>query len=390
MVAFQATQLEYELTLVNREGSPKTLARGAVDRPAWTSIAPRNRPPRMPMGRQPTSDFESIVDSPLFARGNIEQAREKVPRGIPAILGGAEYLVPPSSSGRLELANALASSGNSLTSRVIVNRVWYWMVGRGLVASVDNFGTSGSRPSHPELLDYLAQRFIQEGWSIKKLVREIALSHVYRLSTTYDSQNFAIDSDNEYLWRRMPRRLEAEEIRDAILSASGKLESEPPTASLIGRAGEGPIGGDRMMALSEDQIAKHHHYARSIYLPIARNVQPDVLSVFDLPDASAPDGLRESTNVPSQALFMLNSDFVREQSRSLAALIVKAFPGGRSLDRLDERLELAFMRTINRFPSRSEREFAVKLLQGNSTQVLESWTGLVQGLFSTAEFRSVD
>ena len=157
----------------------------------------------------------------------------------------------------MELADGLASADNPLTARVIVNRVWLWMFGRGLVETVDNFGNSGATPSHPELLDFLAERFVREGWSIKRLVREIALSHTYRLASTYDEASFTADPENRWLWRHTSRRLEAEEIRDAMLTVAGRLDLQPPVGSLIGHGNDGLIGGGpQVAAISELQITE--------------------------------------------------------------------------------------------------------------------------------------
>ncbi len=174
-----------------------------MDRPSrwrWellTNRLPRRRgvgqvAPRGPGGgqggRQASSGFEQLGDSPFFVRGNIENAGDPVKRGVPTIISPAPVVVSASTSGRLELAESLIAADNRLVSRVIVNRVWHWLFGRGLVASVDNFGTTGGTPSHPELLDTLAVRFQRDGWSIKRLVREIATSHTYRLAATYDER----------------------------------------------------------------------------------------------------------------------------------------------------------------------------------------------------------
>jgi hypothetical protein len=386
----QATQLESELKLVNEGGSPKYLAMAVVDLP--TSAPPSNFPRQRPgaEGRRIPKEFVKIADSPFFLRGNINDPADAIPRGIPTIVGPSSKSISPKVSGRLELANALASPKNTLTARVIVNRVWSWMFGQGLVESVDNFGTTGATPSNPELLDFLATRFMKEGWSIKKLIREVALSHVYRLDSRMDETNFAIDPENKLGWRHSPRRLEAEEIRDAIMSVSGSLDLKPEVGSMIGRAGEGPIGGERMMALSEAQIATANYNFRSIYLPFARNVQPEILTAFDLPDASTTDGNRDSTNVPSQALFMLNSDFIDQQARLTAEQILKNHPGSKTLERSDSRVTEAFYRVLNRAPTSNDLKCSKAFLSTRTTPAVESYTGLVRSLLATAEFRILD
>lgn len=339
--------------------------------------------------RNRSSGFEQIGDSPLFLRGNIENVGDRVLRGIPALLGSGKDIQIQKGSGRLELAESLVSDQNTLTARVIVNRVWYWMFGRGLVASVDNFGTTGAKPSHPELLDYLAARFVRNGWSIKELIRDIARSRVYRLSSSNHPDCFAADPDNAMLWRHNSRRLEAEEIRDAILAASGQLDLHPNDGSMIGRAGDGPIGGLRFQAVTLDQISNANDNFRSIYLPATRSVEPDVLAVFDPADSSTTDGSRDATNVPAQALFMLNSEFVTTQSQALAKLTLRTHPGSNSLSSFSARLRFVFQRVLNREPTGPETDAARNLVRrlGDSR---DAWTSVVRGLFGTAECRYVD
>ena len=428
----QISQLEFELSVINDDGSARPLTMGVSDRPATATPTrgpggrqrpePGQRPgpgqqrgagqrpgpgqQNGPMqggpmqggpsmqggqrnGRNQSSGFELIADSPLFLRGSIENVGEPVPRGIPGLLGSGSDIRIRTGSGRLELAEALVSGNNTLTSRVIVNRVWHWLFGRGLVESVDNFGTTGSLPSHPELLDHLATRFVRNGWSIKDLIREITLSRVYRLSSSNDAACFAADPDNAMLWRHSSRRLEAEEIRDGMLAASGQLDLRPEAGSMIGRAGDGPIGGLRFQAVTLDEIAGASHQFRSIYLPATRSVLPGVLSYFDLPDTSATDGARESTNVPSQALFMLNSDFVAQQSQALADVVLRKYPGRTSLASFAERFEFVFRRVLNREPTEVE-VLAGKNLVRNFDNSRSAWTSVVRGLFGSAEFRYVD
>ena len=389
----QASQLEFELSVVNEDGSAKPLTMGVGERPATAPLV--RGPGGRPMGRGQqmrrvqSSGFESIGDSPLFLRGDIANVSETIPRGIPALLGSGKEIQIRNGSGRLELANALVATDNALTSRVIVNRVWHWLFGRGIVESVDNFGTTGATPSHPELLDYLATRFVRNGWSIKALIRDITLSRVYRLSSAYDATCFAADPDNAMLWRHSPRRLETEELRDAILIASGQLDLHPQPASLIGRAGDGPIGGLRFQAVTEEQIASASHNFRSIYLPATRSVQPAVLADFDPANTSATFGAREATNVPSQALFLLNSDFVAEQSQALAGVVLKEFPGRSSVDAFPERIGFVFRRVLNRAPTAAESH-AARILVSKLDTPRAAWTSVVRGLFASAEFRFAD
>ncbi|MFK8114095.1 MAG: PSD1 and planctomycete cytochrome C domain-containing protein [Rubripirellula sp.] len=373
-----------------QRGPGQQRQRGPSARPGESMMAGGNQPTGAQRnGRNRSSGFEQIGDSPLFLRGSIDNVGAPIPRGIPALLGSGTDIQIRRGSGRLELADALVSDRNTLTARVIVNRVWHWLFGRGLVESVDNFGTSGAQPSHPELLDYLAANFVRDGWSIKRLIREITLSRVYRMSSQYDAGNFAADPDNAMLWRHNSRRLEAEEVRDAILAASGQIDFKPGSGSMIGKAGDGPIGGLRFQAVTLEQISQANDRHRSIYLPATRSVEPSVLAVFDPADSSGTDGERDATNVPSQALFMLNSDFVAEQCKALADLAIHNYPGRSTLSQFQSRLEFVFIRVLNRKPTDSEATAARKLL----TQMDASsspWTSLVRGVFGSAEFRFVD
>lgn len=457
-ISTQVSQLEFELSVVNEDGSAKALTMGVADRPvtATQTRGPGTRPtvgagqggsqmspsqqgrrgpqrgfgspmrrgqqqvggqrpspgqrmrPRgsgrpeqqqMQSGQQATgmqqnrrnrsSGFEQIGDSPLFLRGSIDNVGDPVPRGIPGLLGSGRNIQIQKGSGRLELADSLVSNQNTLTARVIVNRVWHWLFGRGLVASVDNFGTTGAKPSHPELLDFLVARFIRNGWSIKDLVRDITHSRVYRLSSSHDADCFNIDPDNVMLWRHTSRRLEAEEVRDAILAASGQLDLHPADGSMIGRAGDGPIGGLRFQAVTLDQIANANDNSRSIYLPATRSVEPNVLAVFDPADSSTTDGSREATNVPAQALFMLNSDFVARQSQILADLTLQKHAGNNSMSVFPARLGFVFQRVLNREPMKAESD-AARILVRKSGDSRAAWTSIARGLIGSAEFRFVD
>src|SRR5262249_10896487 len=161
-------------------------------------------------------------------RGEVEKPGETVPRGLLQVLARQPVAIPPDRSGRLELAEWLASRDNPLTARVFVNRVWLHLFGRGLVPTPDNFGAGGLPPSDPALLDELAASFMEDGWSVKKLIRRLVLSRAYQLGGRHDEANFKADPDNSLVWRMSPRRLEAEALRDALLAVSGELVRTPP------------------------------------------------------------------------------------------------------------------------------------------------------------------
>lgn len=208
--------------------------------------------------------------------------------------------VNPLQSGRLELADWLVNPKNPLTARVIVNRIWQHLFGRGIISTVDNFGITGDTPSHPELLDYLANRFIREGWSLKKLVHAMVLTRAYQLGCNASETHRIADPANGLVWRHSPRRMDAEEIRDAVLSASGHLDLNRPAASpaknlpMVEMRDNGP----EARTINEEADKSMH---RSVYLPLLRTVIPRSLEAFDPVDQSLVTGSRDATTVPGQA-----------------------------------------------------------------------------------------
>ena len=336
-----------------------------------------------------TLDANQIVDAPLLARGEVNRPGKSVPRGFPrAIDVGDTLSVPKNQSGRLQLAQWLTTTEQPLTSRVFVNRVWHHLFGSGLVATVDNFGTTGEQPSHPELLDTLAVQFVERGWSLKQLIRQLVLSRTYRQASTYKADAFLHDPDNRLLWRMPKRRLEAEAIRDAMLVVSGELDCSRPDGSLVATViGDRPIsliGLDKNLPTDLDGSAH-----RSVYLPVIRDRLPDVLELFDFAEPSLVTGVRDSTNVPVQALYLMNSPFVQQRSAELASRLI------RELESEEARIRLAFQLCFNREPDSNELQRATMFLQqipvdvdtASKSSLLESFC---QALLSTAEFRNID
>jgi hypothetical protein len=316
--------------------------------------------------------------------------------------------IPKDTSGRRELAEWMCSEQNPLTARVFANRAWHWLTGQGIVNTPDNFGTTGAKPSNPQLLDYLATRFTEGGWSVKKLVREIVTSRAYAMSSAHNDAGFAADPQNTQLWRMNERRLDAECIRDAMLSASGQLDPEAPIGSMVAKAGDGPIGGPRFRGLSEAAIVNSSASlnVRSVYLPIARDVLPEALSVFDFPEPSLVTGARETTNVPSQALYLLNSGPVAESARKLAERVLAAFPGGPNgsvAAELPSRVHFAYWNVFSRPATEAEQRAAFDFFgkfpgawKNGDTRVIAThdnaatvaaWSSFCRALFASAEFR---
>ena len=385
-------QLQHELEDYDADGNPKPQAIGVLDYPAVAEPRPRTLPRNFDDAfarfRARPLDFSAVGDSPLFVRGDAAKPADKVPRGFLSVLGATEPAhIASGESGRRELADWLVSPGNPLTARVYVNRVWHWLFGRGLVESVNNFGTARAAPTNAALLDYLARRFQEEGWSTKKLVREIVLSRAYQLSSTYDDKSFTADPENTLVWRHSPRRLEAEAIRDGMLAVSGELQLEPPVGSAVAIAGDGALGGRQIPSMRQpfnDELfigAKGNY--RSVYLPVVRNALPDALAAFDLAEPNTVGGNRDATNVPGQALYLLNNEFVTDQSQHFAERLLALPPQ----ERIPQAFELAFSRP----PSAPEEAAARALFDGYPTSdERAAWTSFCRALFGCAEFRILD
>lgn len=334
-----------------------------------------------------TQDVEKIRDWPIQIRGDSKNNGEVVPRGFLSCVDlPADDPIPTNESGRRQLADWITHTDHPLTSRVLVNRVWQHLFGRGLVESTNNFGTSGTLPTHPQLLDYLAHRFVHHHhWSVKSLVKDIVLSRTYQMSSAANDVGWEQDPANQLLWRANRRRLEAEAIRDAMLAVSGQLDHEPPKGSLVQQIGEGEVGRNIKTAPLE---APFPH--RSVYLPIIRGLLPEILKVFDFPDPANPTGQRSITNVPTQSLFLLNSPFVLEQSQGFAARVLA------DADDDHRRLIFAWKICLGRQPDAEEisdaKRFLALLHTENSTDQdsVDPWQVLCQSLLSSAEFRFID
>jgi len=291
----------------------------------------------------------TIGDTEIRLRGEAEQLGPVVPRGFLKVLHWQDQpTVPADQSGRLQLAQWLTSPQNPLTSRVVVNRIWQHLFGAGLVRSVDNFGVTGESPSHPELLDHLAEQFVAEGWSFKRLIRTLVLTRTYRLGSSATESHVAVDPENRWLWRHSPRRLSAEELRDATLAASGLLDA----ARVLGSPAQDlPVvelrnnGPESQRIVAAGRASQH----RSVYLPLLRTIVPTSLEVFDFADQGLVTGRRETTTVPTQALYLLNDGFVRRNALALAE---------KTLSHLDlddvQRIDALYQTALGRRPTSTE------------------------------------
>ncbi|MEY2878116.1 MAG: hypothetical protein RLZZ15_496 [Verrucomicrobiota bacterium] len=328
-----------------------------------------------------------IGDTEIRVRGIARSLGAKAPRGfLQVATHGAPPKFSPTESGRRELADWIASPANPLTARVFANRVWGWLLGAGLVRTVDNFGTTGERPSHPALLDHLARQFVADGWSVKKLVRAIVLSRTYQLAAASAPDATRLDPDNRLFSHANRRRLEAEEIRDAILAVSGQLDlaiGGPNIGAGKGTPGGAPAASEYGYIFSDTR--------RSLYTPAFRNTRLELFEVFDLADINASIGRRAATTVAPQALFLMNHPFVIEQARHAAERTLReAGPDDAA------RVERAYRVTLGRAPS--PNEFALALRFGSSAAGeipsvearAEEWAQLHQSLFACVDFRYLD
>ena len=290
----------------------------------------------------------------VFIRGNHRNLGPEAIRRPIAALIDEQWNLNQQSSGRLELANNIASANNPLTARVAVNRIWHHLTGRGIVSSVDNFGVLGERPTHPRLLDYLATEFIDDGWSLKRMIRRIVLSQTYRMSSRIDPVAKEIDPNNQWLHRFRVRRLQGEVIRDAMLQISGRLDTKmygPGTSIHLtpfmdgrGRPGKsGPLDGDGR---------------RSVYVEVRRNFLSPMMLAFDTPVPFNAIGRRTVSNVPAQALILMNDPFVVEQAKLWANTHVQKKAGS-----LDDQIESLYRTGIGRKPDLSELAAAKDFLQ---------------------------
>jgi cytochrome c553 len=314
-------------------------------------------------------------DAHLQKRGDPNSRGEAVPRRFLTLLGG-QKLPPNSGSGRLELAKWVADAANPLTARVMVNRIWAGHFGTGLVATPNDFGTRGLSPSHPELLDYLAGRFVKDGWSIKQMHRLIMLSETYQRAASVEPMNMQADPADRYLWRFPRRRLTAEEIRDTLLVVSGDLDPTP--------AGPHPFPDPKSWGFTQHApfSAVYETNRRSVYLMTQRLKRHPFLALFDGPDPNASTPGRQTTIVPTQALFFLNDPFAHARAESLASRLLK-LPDERS--RVDQACLLLYGR-----PAReTDRAIARRMLEGKKDD-RAAYAAWLRVLFASNELVFID
>ncbi len=317
------------------------------------------------------------TEMPVLVRGNPDTPGPKVPRRFLSVLGGDRSSFQQG-SGRLELARAIASADNPLTARVLVNRIWQHHFGRGLVATASNFGTLGERPSHPELLDWLAHRFVASRWSLKSLHREIMLSAVYRQSSRFDPEAFAKDPGNTLLWRMNRRRLDVEAWRDAMLAVADRLDPA--------------LGGPSI------DLDAPTNQRRTFYAAISRHDLAWMLRLFDFPDPNISSGERAFTTVPLQQLFVLNSEFMIKSAKAVAARL-QSGSSTSSTSGDASQIRQAYRLIFGRAPSERELKLGLAYLtsaesgptdDSHACAAMNRWERYTHALLATNEFAFVD
>ncbi len=360
-------------------GAKQTIAKLKLEQEALKKSAPPE--PDMACG---VEDGDA-VDQKIFVRGDYANLAEAAPKGFPTILLKPTDPVPNAGSGRLALADWLASPQQPLTPRVMANRIWLRHFADGIVRTPDNFGVMGERPSNPELLDYLASRFVANNWSVKSLHREILLSSVYQMSSQVTPETFQKDPENRLFSRFNRRRLDVEEIRDGLLLADGSLDTKMGGTMQSGFGTDGENSSGRLSLNPEKEKR------RMVYLPIRRANLPALLNLFDFGDATTMQGKRMVTNIAPQALFMMNSEFLTDRSHSIS----KALLDDASLTP-QQRIEKIYLRTLNRRPAGEEADAALTYVEnyrqrfGGANADRDAWQSMVRVLMASNDFIYVD
>ena len=351
--------------------SNDNISRGAMDEKGFYRTNPN-----LAMG---VSEGE-MRDCAIRIKGEANQPGDTPPRGDLRVPGLPKFpAISDKESGRVALAQWIAAPANPLTARVAVNRVWVHLFGRGLVRTVDDFGMTGEKPTHPELLDHLATRFVENGWSMKKLIRAMMLSHTYRQSSVSEPGRMERDGANTLFWRMNPKRLQLEAIRDSMLFVGGGLSFERPAGiQVAGNGGKGAKG--RTRAVLDENSA-----CRTVYLPVVRDGLPELYKIFDFPEPTQIKGEREVTTVPAQALFFLNSRFANDTARAAAQRLLD----DPALRTDDARLAAAYLTLLGREPSADEAKEARAFLAATNDSPPVPWAALLQALMAGTEFRYV-
>lgn len=349
-----------------------------------------NEPPGIPPRAMVATDRETPADEAIRIAGQFDKHGDVVRRGVLQVLCDSDdSAVQAADSGRIALAKWLTDGdqrSGHLVARVLVNRIWHHLIGRGLVRTVDNFGRTGEPPTHPELLDHLATELIDHDWSVKSLVRQIVLSRTFRLSSRNVSVNHDVDPENRWLWRANRRRLDPESFRDALLATADSLHWTPMDSTVH-------YLGDQATAVGSNSVRRRTDFpCRSVYLPVIRNDLPELFEIFDFADPHTTTGLRPNTIVPTQGLFMLNDEMVMDAAQATAQRILQDCPSGNTTARIMRMFELV----LNVSPSEAEVGMVAEAMAGfeqrfDSEQAeLRSLALACHALFASSRFQFLE
>ena len=321
------------------------------------------------------------VEQKVLVRGDYNSPGEEAPRAFPKIISSPSDPQFKDGSGRLELANWLIRPENPLTARVMVNRIWQWHFGEGIVRTPDNFGKMGDRPSHPELLDFLARKFIESGWSIKSMHRLMMLSNAYQTASDTDTKTMEADPENRLLAHFNRQRLDVEEIRDGVLALDGSLDLTMGGTLQKGFGTDSENSADRL-SVDPTKLTR-----RTVYLPLRRANLPTLLNLLDFGDATTVNGKRTLTNVAPQTLFMMNSEFGFEHARKIAGKL-EALPEASD----SKRIEAAYLQILNRKPDPGEVDTALTYINHYAKKYGPegAWPSFCHVLMGSNEFVYVD
>ncbi|MEO1993036.1 MAG: DUF1553 domain-containing protein, partial [Pirellulales bacterium] len=329
-------------------------------------------------------EAEAIQDCHICIRGDVHNQGAVVPRGFLQVVATVDPpVIPKTASGRLELAQWITGKQHPLTTRVYVNRIWQRLFGQGIVRTVDNFGVRGEMPTHPKLLDFLAHRFVKDGWSTKSLIKDLVLSRTYGLSSQGDAVATIHDPDNTFLWRMNVRRLDAESMRDAMLVISGEIDLTVGGPCIHGSGAE-----NKGSPKPTEYTFQFRDVRRSIYTPAFRNRRLELFEIFDGADPNQVLGQRNVSTVSTQALLMLNSPFVMNRAHSAAENLLKK----QGLSR-KERLRHVCLSTLGRVPHKNEWGHLKEVVSGMSAEEYsepELWAIIYQAFFSSIDFRYLE
>ncbi len=356
-------------------------------------VAALSKPPKIPERAMIPSDAESPSDEAIRVAGQFDRVGEQVPRGFLRVLSqGEPARIPKGKSGRTELAHWLtdvSEGAGALAARVMANRIWHHLIGRGIVRTVDNFGRTGEAPSHPELLDYLALELVRSDWSVKALVRKVVLSRTFAMSSSHDKEAHRLDPDNNLHWRAHRRRLDPEALRDAMLASAGQLDLARLNSSVW-------YLGDQATAVGKNEVRRRTNFqCRSVYLPVIRNDLPELFQAFDFGDPHVTTGARPQTSSASQGLFMLNDRMVMDTAEAMARRLLASDPAASKESRVDRLFDWvltetpsveernAFLSGIQEFEKRAGAESTVD-------PVTRAWTVACHAALSMSRFQFLE